>query len=111
MFVRLEHEIEESLPQFQELILTLRYDFCFELSLSYLTIPSHDDQPTKEASATRKRLLQAFAQYDELAKRIRRLPCPNGPGSSHDRVQMAVMARASLFLQKNMFPLQVSFPE
>ncbi|KAF9457235.1 FYVE zinc finger-domain-containing protein [Collybia nuda] len=89
MFLRLELEIEESLPQFQELILTL----------------SQEDQPTKDASATRKRLLQAFAQYDELAKRIRQLPS-NGPGSSQDRVQMAVMARASLFLQKNMFPLQ-----
>ncbi|KAF5386824.1 hypothetical protein D9615_001622 [Tricholomella constricta] len=67
---------------------------------------SHNDQPTKEASATRKRILEAFAQYDGLAKRIRKLPCPNGPGSSQDRVQTSIMIRASLFLQKNMFPLQ-----
>ncbi|KAG5634572.1 hypothetical protein H0H81_001497 [Sphagnurus paluster] len=45
----------------------------------------HEDQPTKEASVTRKRLLEAFAQYDAIAKRIR---------------------KASQFLQKNMFPLQ-----
>lgn len=89
-FVSLEKEIEESLPQFQELILTL----------------NHDSQPTKEASAARKRLLEAFAQYDSLAKRIRGLPTPNGNGSSQERVQMAVMTRANLFLQKNMFPLQ-----
>ncbi|KAF8078070.1 FYVE zinc finger-domain-containing protein [Lyophyllum atratum] len=89
-FIGLEQEIEESLPQFQELVLSL----------------SHNDQPTKEASATRKRLLEAFAQYDGLAKRMRKLPCPNGPGSSQDRVQVAIMTRASLFLQKNMFPLQ-----
>ncbi|KAJ7168188.1 FYVE zinc finger-domain-containing protein [Mycena crocata] len=89
-FVILEKEIEDSLPQFQELILTL----------------NHDSQPTKEASAARKRLLEAFAQYDSLAKRIRGLPTPNGPGSSQDRVQIAVMTRANLFLQKNMFPLQ-----
>ncbi|KAG5646697.1 hypothetical protein DXG03_002687 [Asterophora parasitica] len=88
--VALEQEIEDALPQFQELVLTL----------------SHDDQPTKEASATRKRLLEAFAQYDALAKRIRKLPCPNGPGSSQDRVQTSIMIRASQFLQKNMFPLQ-----
>ncbi|KAJ7273151.1 FYVE zinc finger-domain-containing protein [Mycena rebaudengoi] len=89
-FVILEKEIEDSLPQFQELILTL----------------NHDSQPTKEASAARKRLLEAFAQYDSLAKRIRALPTPNGRGSSQERVQIAVMTRANLFLQKNMFPLQ-----
>ncbi|KAF7359294.1 FYVE-type domain-containing protein [Mycena sanguinolenta] len=87
-FVILEKEIEDALPQFQELILTL----------------NHDSQPTKEASAARKRLLEAFAQYDALAKRIRNLPTPNGPGSSQERVQIAVMTRANLFLQKNMFP-------
>ncbi|KAG6911438.1 hypothetical protein DXG01_014512 [Tephrocybe rancida] len=86
--IALEQEIEESLPQFQELVLTL----------------SHNDQPTKEASISRKRLLEAFAQYDALAKRIRRLPCP--VGSSADQVQASIMNRASLFLQKNMFPLQ-----
>ncbi|KAJ7491293.1 FYVE zinc finger-domain-containing protein [Mycena latifolia] len=89
-FIILEKEIEDSLPQFQELILTL----------------NHDSQPTKEASAARKRLLEAFAQYDSLAKRIRNLPTTNGPGSSQERVQIAVMTRANLFLQKNMFPLQ-----
>lgn len=89
-FISLEKEIEEYLPQFQELVLTL----------------SHDDQPTKEASAARKRLLEAFSQYDKLAKRIRKMPCPGGPGSSQDRVQAAVLNRASAFLQKNMFPLQ-----
>jgi rabenosyn-5 len=66
---------------------------------------SNDDQPTKEASAARKRLLDAFAQYDVLAKRIRAIPCVTG--SSQDRVQLAVLARANLFLQKHMFPLQV----
>jgi hypothetical protein len=68
---------------------------------------SHEDQPTKEASQARKRLLEAFSQYDVLSKRIRKLPCEGGPGSSQDRVQIAIMTRANLFLQKNMFPLQV----
>ncbi|KIM87520.1 hypothetical protein PILCRDRAFT_815045 [Piloderma croceum F 1598] len=90
IFINLEKEIEDSLPQFQELLLTL----------------SHDDQPTKEASAARKRLLEAFAQYDALAKRIRKIPCLGGKGSSEDRVQLAILSRANLFLQKNMFPLQ-----
>ncbi|KAF4615391.1 hypothetical protein D9613_002945 [Agrocybe pediades] len=89
-FINLESEIEESLPKFQELLMSL----------------SHHDQPTKEASAARKRLLESFAQYDRLSKKIRALPCTNGPGSSQDRVQAAILTRANLFLQKNMFPLQ-----
>ncbi|KZP32517.1 hypothetical protein FIBSPDRAFT_774430 [Athelia psychrophila] len=89
-FISLEREIEDSLPQFQELILSL----------------SNEDQPTKEASAARKRLLEAFGQYDALAKRIVKIPCPTGKGSSQDRVQRAILSRANLFLQKNMFPLQ-----
>ncbi|KAI6038458.1 hypothetical protein EDC04DRAFT_3022518 [Pisolithus marmoratus] len=87
-FVSLEKEIDEWLPQFQELLSTL----------------SNDNQPTKEASTARKRLLNAFAEYDALSKRIRNLPCP--PGSSQDRVQLAILTRANIFLQKNMFPLQ-----
>lgn len=70
-----------------------------------LTTYSNDNQPTKEASAARKRLLDSFADYDALSKRIRTLPCP--PGSPQDRVQLAILTRANLFLQKNMFPLQV----
>jgi rabenosyn-5 len=68
---------------------------------------SSDDRPTAEASAARKRLLDAFAQYDALAKRIRALPT-SGSGSSQDRVLAAVHTRANIFLQKHMFPLQVS---
>ncbi|KAI0636775.1 FYVE zinc finger-domain-containing protein [Trametes polyzona] len=87
-FISLEKEIEEELPVFQELMITL----------------SKQERPTPEASAARKRLLEAFAQYDALAKRIRKLPC--APGSSQDRIQNAVLTRANLFLQKHMFPLQ-----
>ncbi|KAI0082788.1 hypothetical protein K474DRAFT_1654961 [Panus rudis PR-1116 ss-1] len=89
-FVSLEKEIEDALPQFQELVLSL----------------SNDEQPSPEASAARKRLLEAFAQYDALAKRIAKLPCPGGRSSSQARVQAAIQTRANLFLQKNMFPLQ-----
>ncbi|KAI0797615.1 FYVE zinc finger-domain-containing protein [Abortiporus biennis] len=91
-FIMLEKEIEDALPQFSELILSLS--------------TSNEERPPAEVSAARKRLVDAFAQYDALAKRIRRLPCPSGPGSSQDRVQMAILTRANIFLQKNMFPLQ-----
>ncbi|KDQ60679.1 hypothetical protein JAAARDRAFT_31656 [Jaapia argillacea MUCL 33604] len=87
-FIALEKEIEDALPQFQELLISL----------------SHDDQPTREAAAIRKRLLDAFSQYDVLAKRIKNLPCKSG--SSQERVHMAVVTRANLFLQKHMIPLQ-----
>ncbi|KAI0693282.1 FYVE zinc finger-domain-containing protein [Cytidiella melzeri] len=89
-FVSLEKEIEDALPHFQELMVSL----------------SQDERPSLEASAARKRLLEAFAQYDALAKRMRKLPCPGGSGSSQDRVQQAIITRANNFLQKNMFPLQ-----
>ncbi|KIP08146.1 hypothetical protein PHLGIDRAFT_69866 [Phlebiopsis gigantea 11061_1 CR5-6] len=89
-FVQVEKEIEETLPQFQELMLSL----------------NNDERPSPEASLARKRLLEAFAQYDALAKRIRKLPCQGGPGGSQDRVQQAIVTRANIFLQKNMFPLQ-----
>ncbi|KAK0227996.1 FYVE zinc finger-domain-containing protein [Armillaria fumosa] len=88
VLIELEKELEDCLPQFQELIVSL----------------NHDEHPTKEATAARKRLLDIFAQYDAVAKRIRNLPCT--PGSSQDRVQMAVTTRANMFLQKHMFPLQ-----
>jgi len=107
----LEQEIEDALPKFQELIHALKYVFVIFFSVRPIDInvASHDDQPTKEASAARKRLLEAFAQYDTLAKRIKGLPCPNGPWSSQSRIQSAIAMRASLFLQRNMFPLQASF--
>ena len=59
----------------------------------------------RQASSSRKRLLEDFANYDAIAKRIRTLQCV--PGSSQDRVQTAILNRANLFLQRNMFPLQV----
>ncbi|KAG8217261.1 FYVE zinc finger-domain-containing protein [Butyriboletus roseoflavus] len=88
VFVDLEREIEEALPQFQELLLTL----------------TSNSPPSKEAAAARKRILDDFASYDAISKRIRKIPCT--VGSSQDRVQLAIRTRADLFLQKNMFPLQ-----
>jgi rabenosyn-5 len=93
----LEAEIDEDLPVFHELMLALS-------SAASASAPAI----TAEASAARRRLLDAFAQYDALAKRLRALPAP--PGGGQDRLQAAVLARASLFLQRKMFPLQVRAP-
>ncbi|KAI0724038.1 FYVE zinc finger-domain-containing protein [Cerioporus squamosus] len=97
-FISLEKEIEEELPLFQRSSSTSAF------AHPCLLRSSKQERPTPEAAAARKRLLEAFAQYDALAKRIRKLPCP--PGSSQERIQAAIISRANLFLQKNMFPLQ-----
>ena len=108
MLISIEKEIEDSLPQFQELILSLKFVLYYSPSSRLILISfrcSNDERPTAEASAARKRLVEAFAHYDTAAKRIQGLPCARG--SSQDRVQTAILTRANLFLQKNMFPLQV----
>jgi len=74
--------------------------------LSPLAIGSGSQNPLKQASSLRKQLLEAFSQYDAIAKRIKNLETP-GPGSSQEKVQIAIANRATLFLQRNMFPLQV----
>ncbi|KAG8990861.1 carboxypeptidase Y-deficient [Tulasnella sp. 427] len=83
-----EQQIEESLPQFQEAFVNAK----------------DDTQGQRSIAATRKDMLEMFAQYDTIAKRIRALP--SAPGTSQDKLQNAVMTRASLFLQQNMFPLK-----
>ncbi|KAF8580862.1 hypothetical protein K439DRAFT_1355750, partial [Ramaria rubella] len=98
--VALEKEIEDALPQFQELILSLSTP---PTPNSSIPAPNsaHAHAPSAEM---RKRLLDAFASYDRLARRIQALPTPRG--GSQERVQGAIVARANLFLQTNMFPLQ-----
>lgn len=95
-FIALESEIEEQLPQFHELVLSLN---------NASSSSSSTASDSKALSAARKRLLDAFAQYDALAKRIR-ASSPSGKGGSQERVVGAIMTRANLFLQKNMVPLQ-----
>ncbi|CAE6414279.1 unnamed protein product [Rhizoctonia solani] len=90
--LRLEGQIEDDLPQFQELVLNLKNG-------------NHpNSSATSTTAAARKSLLDRFHEYDRLAKRLRALPCQ--PGSSQERVQIAVATRANVFLQKHMFPLQ-----
>jgi hypothetical protein len=90
----------------------------FALSLTDSSASRQEDEPTqpsmglgslnpvKQASSLRKQLLEAFSQYDAIAKRIKGLRT-SGPGSSQEKVQIAIANRATLFLQRNMFPLQV----
>ncbi|PVF98902.1 FYVE-domain-containing protein [Serendipita vermifera] len=97
----IEKEIEETLPEFQELVIRLSQ----EDDIATPTTPNASQNPVKQATTLRKQLLESFTQYDAIAKRIKGLKT-SGPGSSQDRVQNAIANRATLFLQKNMFPLQ-----
>ncbi|KAJ3895854.1 FYVE zinc finger-domain-containing protein [Lentinula edodes] len=119
-FLGLEKEIEDSLPAFEELLVG---------SGNNGSDPPHAlTAQTATAAAERKRLLQVFARYDALAKRIRSLPCGiQGKGSkgnqndkgikakgtkgeynintSQERVQAAIALRAARFLEARMVGL------
>ncbi|KAB5596515.1 Vacuolar segregation protein PEP7 [Ceratobasidium theobromae] len=77
--LRLEGQIEEDLPQFQELVLSLKNG----------THPNSTN--TVSTAAARKALLDRFHEYDRLAKRLRALPCT--PGGSQERVQIASLPK------------------
>lgn len=90
LLVQLEHEIETSLPDFQELVLSVQKP------------SSAIGRPASAATAQnlRKRLLTNLASYDAIAKRIRDLPFSDHtlPGGSQDRLQRAMAQRGALFL-------------
>lgn len=56
-----------------------------------------------EASRTRKRLVDAFGQYNTAARRIRDLPTDS---PTQQRLQTAVFQQSSNFLQIHMLPLK-----
>ncbi|KAK0550298.1 carboxypeptidase Y-deficient [Tilletia horrida] len=71
--VRLQREIEESLPEFHEMVLGLqKHDASTTLGSSARTTLKLQ----RDAASARKQLLANFAAYDALAKRIRTLPTP-----------------------------------
>lgn len=112
--MRVQKEIEQSLPEFQEMVLGLqKQDQTAALGSSIRA----NIELQRDAVQARKQLLANFATYDELAKRIRALPVgdPSNPGAAassaggdaaQERIQQAIFTRANLFLQQNMLPLQ-----
>ncbi|GAA5938346.1 hypothetical protein JCM3775_000869 [Rhodotorula graminis] len=92
VLVQLEKDIDETLPEFQELAVVLSNPAAAAESA---TPPS-----AKHAKTLRKRLLTDLASYDTVSKRIRDLPLPEGApsGGSQDRLQRALSARAQLYL-------------
>jgi hypothetical protein len=67
------------------------------------------DEATTEDEKTmvelRRTLLESFATYDALAKRIRGLPCAKG--SSQERLQIGIGVRAGGWLAKEMTAVEV----
>lgn len=107
--VHLQKEINEALPEFHEMILGLqKKDVTATLASSL-----HDSRALQaDAAQARKELLVHFTRFDQLAKKIRTLkPLVEQQESiTQQRLQHAIYTKATMFLQKNMFPLQ-SLPD
>lgn len=90
--VQFEHGIRLLLPKFQRLLQTLQD-------------PENPPTTTQlaEASKVRKRLTDAFTQYDVAARRIRDLPTDS---PTQQRLQKAVHQQATAFLHVHMLPLK-----
>lgn len=125
--ISLQKEIEQSLPEFQEMILGLqKHDAAAALGTADQE-ESHDPllQPVqnetlsiaaikaknrttlalqRDAAQARKQLLANFANYDLIAKKIRNLD--DEGNASLSRLKVAIWTQANTFLQANMFPLQ-----
>lgn len=87
-----EHGIRRLLPNFQKLLQALQ---------------DPDSPPSSkqiaDASRTRKRLIEAFTQYDTAARRIRDLPSQL---PTQLKLQKAIYQNASSFLHLHMLPLK-----
>ncbi|KAF1811592.1 hypothetical protein P152DRAFT_459530 [Eremomyces bilateralis CBS 781.70] len=90
--IEFQRGIRLLLPKFQRLLVALQ---------DAENPPSHDH--ISDATKVRKRLMDAFSQYDTAARRIRDLPSTS-PGQL--RLQKAVYQQAYNFLHLHMLPLK-----
>ena len=92
ILLQFEHGIRLLLPKFQRLLLTMQD-------------PEKPPTPAQlaEASKVRKRLTEAFTQYDVAARRIRDMPTES---PTQIRLQKAVHQQATNFLHVHMLPLR-----
>ena len=92
ILVEFERGIRLLLPKFQKLLVALQD-------------PEKPPTPAQlhDASKIRKRLIDAFAQYDTAARRIRDLPTES---PTQQKLQKAVYQQASSFLHLHMLPLK-----
>ncbi|GAA5868425.1 hypothetical protein JCM8547_006271 [Rhodosporidiobolus lusitaniae] len=96
VLVQLEKEIDETLPEFQELAVTLQHP---HKALASAAPPS-----ASHAKHLRQKLLTNLASYDTISKRIQNLPLPpDAPlGGSQDRLQKALAGRGQMYLQEKL---------
>ncbi|GEM11569.1 rabenosyn-5 [Rhodotorula toruloides] len=96
VLVQLEHEINATLPSFQELVVLL--------SNPLAASESPHPPSASHAKMLRKRLLTDLASYDTVAKRIGDLPLPPDAteGGSQDRLQRALANRGAAFLSEKL---------
>jgi rabenosyn-5 len=90
--IQFERGIRLLMPKFQKLLLALQDPD---------KPPAHEQ--ISEATKVRKRLTDAFIQYESAARRIRDLPSSS---ATQTRLQKAVYQQASNFLSLNMLPLK-----
>jgi rabenosyn-5 len=110
VLVQFERGIRLMLPKFQRLLGALQLvpgPFSCPKKVmtdSRLRDPDKPPTPTQlaEASKVRKRLIDAFSQYDAAAKRILNLPTAS---HTQKRLQKSVHQQASNFLHLHMLPL------
>jgi rabenosyn-5 len=90
--LQFEHGIRLLLPRFQRLLLTLQD-------------PDNPPSPAQlaDAAKVRKRLTDAFTQYDSASRRIREMPTQS---PTQARLQKAVHQQATNFLHVHMLPLK-----
>lgn len=90
--IQFEHGIRLLLPKFQRL-------------LAPLQDPENPPTPAQlaEASKVRKRLMDAFTQYDVASRRIRDMPTEN---PTQEQLQKAIYSKALSFLHIHMLPLK-----
>ena len=110
--VQFERGIRSMLPKFQSLLMMLQYGV---QSIERKVVrrpdrlgdrdPNTPPTPSQlvEASKVRRRLMDAFAQYDVAARRIRDLPTDS---TAQRRLQRAVYQQATNFLHLHMLPLK-----
>lgn len=96
------------LPKFQRLLMMLQYVPLLYLIIQYSCEHRDPDKPPSptqlaDASRTRKRLVDAFGQYNTAARRIRDLPSDS---PTQQKLQKAIYLQSSNFLQIHMLPLK-----
>ena len=96
------------LPKFQRLLVILQSVQLVIFKLYELIVHRDPEKPPSQAqladaSRTRKRLVDAFGQYNTAARRIRDLPTES---PTQQRLQKAIHQQSSNFLQIHILPLK-----